>query len=160
MALRDSPNSAQVRLAELQGFLTREIPLSRHLGLTVDGYDGVCLTLSAPLSGNHNHRDTAFAGSLNALATLTGWGVMWIVLGELGVAGQIVIQSCTVSFLRPVTSDFSARCRKPATAELATFAATLAKRGKARLELEATIEEGDQVAVRFHGRYAALRTED
>ena len=146
------------RLSELQSLLNREIPLTRHLGLRVESYDGRCLTLGAPLAGNRNHTDTAFAGSLNALTTLAGWALVWIILAELNVAGQILIQGSTVSYRRPVTADFSACCCKPAPARLATFAATLAKRGKARLELEATIADRGQEAVHFRGRYAALRS--
>jgi len=143
-------------LAELEGRIKKDIPLARHLGLSLASYDGACITLNAPLDGNSNHRDTAFAGSLDAVATLAGWSLMSLMLKELGVDGEVVIQNCTVSFVRPVTADFSARCWKPAAHAIADFAAMLLKRGRARMELEAIIGERLDPAVRFFGRYVAI----
>ena len=60
-------------LSELQATLEREIPMSAQMGIQVHdgGADGLVMKL--PLSPNRNHQQTAFAGSLNALCTITGW---------------------------------------------------------------------------------------
>ena len=39
-----------------------------------------------PLDRNRNHQQTAFAGSLNALCTITGWGSVYLLLRELTAA--------------------------------------------------------------------------
>lgn len=142
--------------AELQRTLAHEIPITRHLGLAVEAYDGERLTLVAPLAKNLNHKATAFAGSLNAVTTLAGWGLAWLILRELGIAATVVIQHSTSNYLLPVTSDFSARCRKPDAEQLALFAATLRRRGKARIELHVSIEQDGRVAVDFSGRYVVI----
>src|SRR5437588_8626026 len=121
------------RLRELQEILAQEIPITQHLGITVESYDDEGLTLKAPLRQNINHKATAFAGSLNSLLTLAGWGLLWLVLKERNLGVQIVIQESMSSYLRPVTSDFSARCCKPDALELVHFETMLRKRGKARL---------------------------
>jgi thioesterase domain-containing protein len=139
----------------LETTLHHEIPITQSLGVTVESYDGQTLYLKAPLEANINHKDTAFAGSLNALVTLSGWGMVWLILKEAGITAKIVIQDSQVSYLQPVASNFTAGCRKPDPAQLARFETTLLKKGKARLELRAEIRVGRQLAVSFQGRYVA-----
>lgn len=76
------------------------------------GADG--LTLAAPLVPNGNHAATAFAGSLNALLTLAGWGLLWPLLDEAHIAASMVIQDSHIPYLRPVDTDLVARCSLPA----------------------------------------------
>src|SRR5215831_17942615 len=144
------------QLQELQETLAREIPITRNLGITVESYNDEGLTLKAPLRQNINHKSTAFAGSLNALLTLAGWGLLWLLLKERDMHAQIVIQESMSSYLRPVTRDFSARCHKPDPTHIARLETVLRKKGKARLELQSEIREGDIVAVTFKGRYVVF----
>jgi thioesterase domain-containing protein len=139
-------------LRRLQATLHTEIPISKEIGITIGAYNR-CLVLHAPLAPNINHKDTAFAGSLNAIATLAGWSLLWLLLDEVSLRGKIVIQDSTIEYLRPVAGDFAARCCLPESAELARFLAILRKKARARLQLQATISEQDRVAVRFTGRY-------
>jgi thioesterase domain-containing protein len=146
-------NTTQDQLLELQTLFNIEIPLTKHLKLQVANYDGKVLKLNAPLTENVNHSGTAFAGSLNALLTLAGWGIVWFVLQECALQGEIVIQDGACNYLRPVTTDFSATCEKPDHNQLKRFEKTLRERGKARLELCAEIMERNTLAVSFQGRY-------
>jgi thioesterase domain-containing protein len=100
-----------------------------------------------------NHQQTAFAGSLNALLTLAGWGQVWLILKELDLPGEIVIQDSSNKYLRPVNHDFVAVCYRPEQEQIARFATGLKKKGIARLELCANIYTDDTVAVTFKGRY-------
>ena len=146
---------------ELQAVLHHEIPLSRQMELTVHQYDGHCLALGAPLAPNINHKATAFAGSLNAVMTLAGWGTVWLLLAERGLHGTIVIQESTTRYLLPVGHDFTATCRVPSADEAERFLAGLRRRGKARLALKVEILDGDnRVAVAFTGNYVAFAQVD
>src|SRR5215469_9465464 len=141
-------------LLELQQVLNHEIPLSRHLGLRVEHYDaGDGLSLWAPISPNLNHKSTAFAGSLNAVLTLSGWSLVWLLLKQWGMSGTVVIQESTCHYHLPVHDDFVARCRMPPLQDLERFQAQLRSRGKGRVELEVEIYQGDRKAVAFCGRY-------
>jgi thioesterase domain-containing protein len=142
-------------LCRLQATLHTEIPISKGIDITVGTYDNGCLVLHAPLAPNINHKDTAFAGSLNAVATLAGWSLLWLVLDEAALVGKIVIQDSTIEYLRPVTRDFAACCCLPESDELTRFLTMLRKKARARLQLQATISEGGGMAVRFTGRYVA-----
>ena len=145
-------------MQELQATLDHEIPITREIGIKVTQYDGEQLALAAPIERNINHKATAFAGSLNAVMTLAGWGMIWMLLKELDMAGTIVIQDSARHYRRPVTGDFTAICHRPGIEQLDQFARTLREKGRARLELEATIHEHDVLVMAFQGRYVALNT--
>lgn len=143
----------QSAIQELQSVLLRTIPLTQHIELRVISYEAGLLVLKAPLAPNINHQQTAFAGSLNAVVTLAGWGQVWLILKELNLPGDIVIQDSSCNYLRPVSNDFVAACYKPEQEQIARFTTGLKKKGIARLELSANIYANDTVAVAFKGRY-------
>ena len=142
----------------LQATLDHEIPITREIGIRVAYYDGEQLALSAPIERNLNHKATAFAGSLNSVVTLAGWGMMWIMLQEQDIGATIVIQDSTNNYRKPISRDFTAICHKPNEEQVGQFARTLREKGRARLELRAEIYENDALAMSFHGRYVALLT--
>ena len=143
----------------LQATFDHEIPITREIGMRVASYDGKQLALSAPIGPNINHKATAFAGSLNSVVTLAGWGMIWLLLKELGIAATIVIQDSASHYRRPVTRDFTAVCARPSAEQVEQFARMLREKGRARLELAATIHERDVLVMSFEGRYVALLNE-
>lgn len=143
----------------LQATFDHEIPITRDIGITVARYDGEQLALTAPLERNVNHKATAFAGSLNSVVTLAGWGMIWLLLKELDISATIVIQDSTSHYRRPITRDFTAICSRPGDEQVEQFARTLREKGRARLELAATISERDVLVMSFQGRYVALLNE-
>ncbi len=123
------------------------------MGILVEKYDNTGLALKAPLARNTNPKGTAFAGSINALLTLAGWGLIWLVLKELDIPGDIVIQNSSIGYVQPVTGDFAATCHRPTQADIDRMGQTLKKKGKARIELSAEIYQDDRIAADFKGRY-------
>src|SRR5919205_4654505 len=123
-------------LSELQATLEREIPMSAQMGIRVHevGADGLVMRL--PLDQNRNHQQTAFAGSLNALCTITGWGSIYLLLRELGRRGNIVIRRSTIKYQEPVTStEIYARCQPVNPAARQYFLEMLDDKGQAKLDL-------------------------
>jgi thioesterase domain-containing protein len=145
-------------LRALQDTLSSEIPISAAIGLKVGGFAAGALTLTAPLAPNINHKDTAFAGSLNAVLTLAGWSMLWLIARGAGIPAKVVIQDSTIGYLRPVAHDFAAVCRLPERAEIERCLLMLRKKGKSRMELAAEIRESGDLAVTFDGRYVVQRS--
>lgn len=141
------------RLGRLQHIIHTEIPITQAIGITVAGYDDGCLTLSAPAACNLNHNGTVFSGSLNAVVTVAGWGLLWLVLQEQQLEGNVVIQDSNISYLKPVNSDFRANCSKPAPSDIERFLYILGRKGKARAIVQAVISECGETLVTFSGRY-------
>ena len=141
--------------AELQALLGHDFPLSAHLGARVSVADSRQVTLRAPLAPNRNRSGTAFAGSLNALATLAGWSWVWLRLREERLLAESVLQDSSIHYDRPVATDFEATCDPPPAAALERFLAALRRRGRARLRLEVRLTDAAGRAASFTGRYVA-----
>lgn len=141
--------------AELESFLHEKIPLTVAMGVQVAACSDARLVLTAPLAPNRNHVQTAFGGSLHALATLSGYSLLWWLLRE--PEAHIVIRESTIQYDRPVGGDLKAICCSPSPLELERFQRDFARKGKARLTLEAVIEFNAEIAARFRGVFVALR---
>lgn len=144
-------------LSELQATLDREIPMSAQMGIRVHdgGADGLVMRL--PLTPNRNHQQTAFAGSLNALCTITGWGSVFLLLRELGRRGNIVIRRSTIKYQEPVTSsEIYARCQTITPSARQYFLEMLDDKGQAKLDLTVEVAGRDGPAVSFQGSYVVL----
>src|SRR2546421_10138347 len=131
-----SISSMSSLLNELQAMLEREIPMSAQMGIRVHsgGADGLVMRL--PLSPNRNHQQTAFAGSLNALCTIAGWGSVYLLLKELGRRGNIVIRRSTIKYQEPVTtSEIYAHCLPVNPVARQYFLEMLDDKGQAKLDL-------------------------
>ncbi|HEY8900174.1 MAG TPA: YiiD C-terminal domain-containing protein [Chthoniobacterales bacterium] len=142
-------------LLEIERFLHEKIPLTRTMGVRVVAAGEGGFEVAAPLAVNHNHLGTGFGGSLSALATLAGYGLVWRELGDRD--SHVVIRDSAMRYLRPVRGDLRARCHRPGEDVLAEFRGTYFRTGRARLGLRVTIDDGGELAADFHGTYVALR---
>jgi len=140
--------------AELERFLHEKIPLTVAMGVHVAECDDSHLVLTAPLGPNRNHLQTAFGGSLHALATLCGYSLLWWLLRE--PHAHIVIRESTIHYEKPVHGELRAVCLAPSPAEMERFRENFSRKGKARISLESTIESNFTTAARFHGVFVVL----
>lgn len=140
---------------QIQELFHSKIPITRAMGVRAEDYDGERLIISAPLEANVNHLGTAFGGSLNALAVLSGYGLLWLELQDTEC--HIVIRDSSISYERPVRGEIRAICVRPSEETLAEFKKNFHKKGKARIALTATIEHEGITAVRFEGTFVAMR---
>lgn len=150
----------QPDLAALSGLLAREIPLSAQMGVTVDGLDAAGLAVSMPLEPNRNPHQTAFAGSLNALCTIAGWGMTHLIVERLGVRGSTVIRRSSIKYHAPVqTPRVRAVCLTTPESDLAHFAEMLVAKGQAKIDhvVRLPASEEERPAVLFSGSYVVTR---
>ncbi|MEO8138095.1 MAG: YiiD C-terminal domain-containing protein [Gemmatimonadota bacterium] len=141
----------------LQRTLNAELPITLHLGVRVVQLEPGLVVLAAPLTGNRNHKGTAFAGSLNAVATLAAWSWFWAFLELRREAAQVVVQDSTIRYTRPVTSDFTASCVAPTPSSISQFLASYNRSGRGRLGLHVEVADQAGVAATFNGRFVAER---
>lgn len=149
-----------IDLAAVQSYLHEHIPITRHMGVGVTGYDGNKVQLAAPLACNLNHRNTAFGGSLSALGILAGWTLLYIKMQETGCRVRLVIQQSNMDFTAPAQMDFIAECEMPAADSWRRFTHSLDKRGKGRLELISDLWADQRRAGRHRGVYVAIMVAD
>ncbi|MEX0936587.1 MAG: YiiD C-terminal domain-containing protein [Pirellulales bacterium] len=144
-------------LSELQTTIERQIPMCAHIGIRVHSYGEHGLTLRAPLERNRNHQQTAFAGSLNALCTVSGWGTVFLLARRHGMSGDIVIRRSAIKYLKPVECEhILATCGPVDPAAFEHFLAMFHDKGQAKIELRSEIHSGEDLAVTFIGSYVVL----
>ena len=141
--------------ADLERFLHEKIPLTVAMEVHVAECSDARLVLTAPLAPNRNHLQTAFGGSLHALATLSGYSLLWWLLREPNA--HIVIRESTISYERPVRSTLRAVCDAPPAIDLERFRRDFARKGKARIGLAAVVEHDGEIAARFHATFVAMK---
>lgn len=142
--------------ARLQAKFLREIPITRHFGLRVDAYEGHELRISAPLAPNVNDKGTAFAGSLNALMTLAGWGLVHLRLEEAGENCDIVIHKGELEYSAPIRTEFQA-VASVAESDWAAGMQRLQYRGRGRILVSTRVDAAGKTAATLSGQYVALR---
>lgn len=143
------------QLREAEEFFHQKIPLTRAMGVRVVARDEDGFAVEAPVTLNHNHLHTAFGGSINAVATLAGYGLLWFELRD--EAAQVVIAQSSIRFLKPVRDSICAVCSRPDPRELASFKSTFRAKGKAKIRLQVRVEEKGSVAAEFEATFLALR---
>lgn len=131
------------QLGRFQKRIHESIPLTRALGLEVLSYDGHALLVSAPLEPNHNHQGTGFGGSVYSVAVTAAWGLIELAIADMGLRGNVMVQSGSMDYLTPVEGDFYALCRLPAGEIPDRFRKSLARHGKGRLALHADVYCGE-----------------
>lgn len=141
---------------ELEQYLHEHIPLSAAMQASVKDLQPDRVVLTAPLKPNINHRETVFGGSASALATLAGWSLVHLCLQTSGITARLVIQRNTMEYEGALTDAFSATAVFAQPSDWARFLRTLVRRGRARIAVEATLEQSGRVAGHFSGTFVAL----
>jgi thioesterase domain-containing protein len=139
----------------LQTRILSEFPLARHIGIVVESADDQAVVLSAALAPNVNDQGSAFGGSLFCVAVLTGWSwvVRYLVASEL--RADAVIQESTMRYLMPVHGVLRAKILLPSAVQIEKFRKMLQRAGRGRIHLKVDIWQGERVAAKFEGYFAA-----
>jgi thioesterase domain-containing protein len=147
------PMSGTSLREEVECFLQEKIPLTRAMGVRVAEIKP--LTIEAPVALNLNHLQTAFGGSINAVATLAAYAFLWLELRA--PSAYVVVSESSIKFRRPVVENIRAICLSPDDAELSALKATLAANGRARIRLQVLVKENGETAAEFEGEFVAIR---
>jgi len=94
-----------------------------------------------------------FAGSIYTLATLTGWGWVYLQLADLGMAGDIVLADADIRYLAPVNGSANGVTSKQQVSGNFT---PLGNGRKARLNITVNIVCGDLLVASFNGKYVVI----
>lgn len=142
---------------ELQELWQFQIPISEKMGVRISQYTGYRFEVSALINANLNPSETMFAGSIFTMATLAGWGFVWMLLKERKLKADIVLADSRIRYVAPVKE----RPRAVATIEsLQGDLDRLASGRKGRVIVEVGVYSGDQLASVFTGTFMLLPSQD
>ncbi|MCC6491886.1 MAG: YiiD C-terminal domain-containing protein [Pirellulales bacterium] len=141
-------------LVELQQTLAREMPICSAMGIRPVEWVDRRLAMEMPLEANRNHQYSAFAGSLNALCTVVGWGTVFLLLRGEGRPGNIVIRRSSIRYIRPVRQQLIvARSHRLDSEGEAYFYELLRSKGLSKIDVAAEIADSQGTLVSFQGSY-------
>jgi thioesterase domain-containing protein len=137
----------------LQSVWHQTIPLSKAMNIEISYYDGEQLITHCDGDFNKNLHNTMFAGSIYTLATLSGWGWVYLQLQQLQLKGDIVLAEANIKYHAPITGIGYAIV----SVDSVEGDFNRLKQGRnARINLTAHLYSGDNIAATFTGSYAAL----
>jgi len=140
---------------DAEKYLHQQIPITRAMGVRVVARDEHQFIVEAPVALNSNHLRTAFGGSINAVATLAGYGWLWLGLRDHAV--HVVVAESSIRFLRPVRETIRATCLRPNHDEWTAFQTRFVEKGKAHITVRVNVVEEGQTAAEFEGIFVARR---
>jgi len=142
-----------VAASALQSVWHDTIPLSKAMNIQISHYDGKQLITHCDGEFNKNLHNTMFAGSIYTLATLSGWGWVYLQLQQLQLKGDIVLAKADIEYHAPIKGIGYAIVLEGSVE--GDF--TRLKQGRnARINLTAHLYNGENIAATFTGSYAVL----
>lgn len=144
----------QVELTqELQATWHTTIPMSKAMNLAISYYDQHSLITHCDITFNQNLHHTMFAGSIYTLATLTGWGWVFLQLKNEELAGDIVLADANIRYLQPIRGAAYATTSVEQVSGKFSF---LTKGKKARFTISVNVMSGDKIGAVFNGTYVVI----
>jgi thioesterase domain-containing protein len=141
--------------SSLQEIWHDTIPLSKAMGLQISYYDSEKLITLCDADFNKNLHHTMFAGSIYTLATLTGWGWVYLALKEQQKKhaqweGDIVLADANIRYHSPINGLAYGQVAKE---DVSGQFDSLLQGKKARINLVAHVYCGENIAATFKGSY-------
>lgn len=151
------PEAPVEQAARLLQRMRAEIPLTAAMQLEVAAFDGETLVLAAPLAPNINDKGSAFAGSITALGSITGWSLLTLWSEREGLPCQVAIYDARFVFRKPLSGDFTASVGLPEAAARAALLESLQRKGKGRAALRVVLADAAGEAAFLEADYALWR---
>ncbi len=149
----------KIELAQtLENIWHKTIPLSKAMELQISYYDGKKLMTYCDADFNQNLHHTMFAGSIYTLATLTGWGWVYLALQEKqqehnNLCGDIVLAEANIKYHAPIKGlAYGQVVQKDVSGQFDN----LLEGRKVRIKLEAHVYCGEKIAATFKASYVVL----
>jgi len=152
-ALAHAQDHQEQASTALQDVWHETIPLSKAMNIKISYFDGKELITHCDGGFNKNLHNTMFAGSIYTLATLSGWGWVYLQLQQLQLKGDIVLAKANIKYHAPITGI---GCAKVFAESVSGDFTRLTLGKNARINLTVHLYSGEDIAATFTGSYAVL----
>ena len=151
--LSHAPDHQQQASVALQDVWHETIPLSKAMNIQISYFDGKELITHCDGGFNKNLHNTMFAGSIYTLATLSGWGWVYLQLQQLQLKGDIVLAKADIKYHAPIAGQGYA---KISAGSVSGDFTRLTAGKNARINVKVHLYSGEDIAATFNGNYAVL----
>lgn len=145
-----------MKAQQLEQLLHKEIPITKALAISIAHLSLNEIFVNAKFEANKNIHNTAFAGSIYTTATVAGWSLITNYLDEEQLPGAVVLASAEIKYKQPINGDIFAKCLLPQKAAMQEFKSRLQKKGRAKIQLQVSLIEDEQVKAVFDARFAVV----
>lgn len=139
-------------VSELQNTWHSTIPLSQAMNINACYFDGQKFITSCDPLFNKNLHNTMFAGSIYTLATLTGWGWMYLQLKHANIDGDIVLANAEIKYLKPLAGMGYAMVEQT---QVQGDLSPMANGRHGKMTIQVHVLCGDQICATFTGQFVA-----
>lgn len=141
----------------LQQKVLTNIPILQSLGLKIEELKSDSVILSVPLEANHNHKGTAFGGSLYTCCVSACYALIYAYQLNSGLTDRdLVITEGRISYKKPVDQDFFVECVL-ASSDWEQVVSSLNSKKPYRLPMKALVYvKKTTIACEFHGEFVFL----
>ena len=135
--------------------LLASIAPAEALGIELSGWNGICIELAAPLDRNLNDKGTAFAGSIDSMLDLAGWGALTLALRDAGFGAEVMIVESTTEYTAAARADMIATAAVSSD-EIARITEELVMNGKSRTRLRCRLSANGVECAAMEAQYAII----
>jgi thioesterase domain-containing protein len=143
----------QEQAQALQTIWHQTIPLSKAMNINIAYFDEQELLTHCDVNFNKNLHNTMFAGSIYTLATLTGWGWVYLFLQSSHLSADIVLADANIRYHAPVEGPAVA---KTSVAQVGGDGRELQSGRNAKFEVMVEVCCGEQITATFSGLYIGI----
>jgi len=140
-------------IIELTQYMKEQIPLLHFQEMDIKEYSMDTVRLEAPLMPNKNVHQTAYAGALSSLLTISSWLMAKAWVDQYAPQSSIVLQSCSINYLRPVKNTLIVKAESPNKPEWEKSFQELKAKGYSRIEINAKALNKDKSMAVFKGLF-------
>lgn len=152
-------NTLSLTKEEAQDYIHTRIPITKVMGFEVERLTTDEVSMTAPIAANVNHLKSAFGGSVDSLFLTVGWTYIRLIIDHIEPTPVIIGSKGATTFERPITDDFRARIEIPSSKTIKSFLKEFDRFGKARISLNAIIEDEGKTYASFEGNYVVVKRE-
>ncbi|MDA3850430.1 MAG: YiiD C-terminal domain-containing protein [Spirochaetaceae bacterium] len=132
-------------------YIYKEIPQLRFQRIKVLQYSGQGVTTCIPWKLNKNVHKTIYAGSLSSQLIITSWLQVKASCDALGFKVSIVLQNCSINYLKPVKESSMAYSKVPSKDDLNSLIKDLKDSGRGRIKVSSFTKEQGIIQDSFEG---------
>lgn len=131
-------------VTEVAKIIQREIPITKAMGISFESFAESNCLISVPLEPNHNHKGTAFGGSLYSASTAACYGILYYLQVQNNLTNyDLLLGSGEIKYLKPVTTNFKVRGHLDEN-EWQKLILKLDRQGFGKIEIKAHVFIGDE----------------
>lgn len=97
-------------MSDIQRVIEKEIPIVKEMGVQFEKFADDHCVITVPLEPNHNHKGTAFGGSLYSVSAAACYGLLYSLQRQFDLNNSdLLIMNGSMKYVKPVTGNFKVK---------------------------------------------------